>query len=172
MVASLRRAAMKRDIVYSSQRRRLMPLTRALGVAVGLLVGLSACGGDVSQPPRVVRPVRVVAITLSADTGFPGPSWTFVRLRRGEKGFPRVVRLLPRPLPAPVTKPRTGITICLPARLTIRSSDGRRFVYRACQRPPTMRPLLRALCPLLGRRRFCARYHRLLVKRGRHIRRL
>jgi hypothetical protein len=29
-----------------------------------------------------------------------------------------------------------------------------------------------ALCPLLGRPRFCARYHRLLVKRGRHVRRL
>ena len=149
-----------------------MHLTRALGVAAALLVGLSACGENVSRPPRAVRPMRVVAITLSADTGFPGPSWTFVRLRRGEKSFARVVRLLPRPLPAPVTKPRTGITICFPARLTIRSSDGRRFFYRACQRSPTMRPLLRALCPLLGRPHFCARYHRLLVKRGRQVRRL
>jgi hypothetical protein len=40
-----------RDIAFSPQRRRLMHLTRALGVAAALLVGLSACGEDVSRPP-------------------------------------------------------------------------------------------------------------------------
>jgi hypothetical protein len=102
-------------------------------------------------------------ISLSADTGFPGPRWTFVRLHRGEVRFASVVRFLPRRLPAPVTKPSTGMTICVPLLLAIRSADGRRVLYRACQRPPSLLPLIGALCPLLGRPRFCAHYHRFLA---------
>ena len=97
-------------------------------------------------------------LSLAADTGYPGPASRTVTLWRGYPRFARTARLVQLPLPTPIIRPKTGMTICVPVMLTIRLSDRRNHVYRACQRPPSLRPVLAALCPLLAGRGFCQRY--------------
>ncbi len=132
---------------------------RALAVIASLALVLAACGGQAARPSKVPsRPLRVTFLALSPDSGFPGPSAaTLLRLQRGER-FAQIARLVPRVPPAPVRGPTLGETVCLPVVLTIGLSDGRQLVYRACQRPRSLRPVLAALCPLLHRPGFCAHY--------------
>ncbi len=42
--------------------------------------------------------------------------------------------------------------------LAIGLSDGTNVVYPSCARPRSLLPVLRALCPLVKRRGFCALY--------------
>jgi hypothetical protein len=141
---------------------------RAVILAAALVAVFSACGGS-STSSRVPKwPFRVNLLSLEADAGFPAAATSHVTVRRvNGKLFARLVRLVPRPPPAALTAKVPGETICVPVILTIRLGDGHRhaerYVYRGCQRPPSLRPLLRAMCPLLRRPGFCARYRRELT---------
>jgi hypothetical protein len=101
------------------------------------------------KPKATDRPLRVTMLSLAADTGYPGPATRTVTVWQGYKRFGPIARLVRLPLPARLLGPNTGMTICVPVMLTIRLSDRRNRVYRACQRPPPLRAVLAALCPLL-----------------------
>jgi hypothetical protein len=134
-------------------------------VGAGLVLTVAACGGG-SKPkltPASVRPLRVTMLSLAADTGYPGPASRAVTLWQGYKRFAPIARLVRLPLPPRLLGPKTGMTICVPVMLTIRLSDRRNRVYRACQRPPSLRAVLAALCPLLTDPHFCQRYRRELT---------
>ena len=140
--------------------------TVTVGARLALVV--SSCGGSMAKPKAASGPLRVNMLSLSADTGYPGPASRSVTLWRGYKRFAPIARLVRLPLPSYVTRPKTGMTICVPVILTIRLSDRRDYVYRACQRPRSLRPVLGALCPLLAGPNFCRRYRRELAA-GRRI---
>ena len=138
----------------------------AVTSAVIATLSLAACGdSQPSKPPP--DPLRVTLISLQADSGFPAPATAHVAVGRiNGKLFKRLARLVPRPLPAPLLHRIRGVTICVPVILTIHLTGGERaesHVYRACQRSAALRPLLRAMCPLLRRPDFCARYRKELV---------
>ena len=105
-------------------------------------------------------------VSLAADTGYPGPATRTLTLWQGYKRFARTARLVQLPLPKPILRPKTGMTICVPVMLTIRLSDRRNHVYRACQRPRPLRAVMAALCPLLAGTSYCHRYrHELIASR-------
>lgn len=131
--------------------------------------GLTACGGggDPHTSAARILPLRVSLISLEADSGFPAPATAHVAVGRiNGKLFRRLAQLVPRPLPPPLLERIRGVTICVPVILTVNlAGNGRaeRHVYRGCQRPPALRPLLREMCPLLRRADFCARYRKELI---------
>jgi hypothetical protein len=143
----------------------------AVATAATAVLGACACGGgsytSTSQLQPPPWPARVSLISLKADSGFPAPATAHVAVGRiNGRLFRRLAALVPRPLPAPLLHSIPGVTICVPVILTIHLTDRERaesHVYRGCQRPPALRPLLRAMCPLLRRPDFCARYRRELV---------
>jgi hypothetical protein len=125
-------------------------------------VAAAGCGGSAtSKPPPV--PFHVNRISLTADSGFPAPATVHASVTKANgKLLVRLEKLVPMPLPAPLTKKIPGVTVCVPVILTIHLGDGRRHVqvqeYRACQRPASLRPLMQAMCPLLRRPAFCDQY--------------
>jgi hypothetical protein len=126
-------------------------------------VGCGDSGGKSTIPPSTH--VRVTRITLTADSGFPAPATAHVSVTNvNGKLFVRLTKLVPKPLPAPLTAKVNGVTACVPVILTINTGNGHKhsnvYKYRACQRPASFRPLLRAMCPLLHRPDFCTRYKR------------
>jgi hypothetical protein len=144
-----------------AERRRVVSrlvVIRTVTVGAGLALAVSSCGSSMAKPKAAAGPLRVNMLSLSADSGYPGPASRSVTLWRGYKRFAPIARLVRLPLPSHVTRPKTGMTICVPVILTIRLSDHRNHVYRACQRPRSLRPVLAALCPLLAGPSFCARY--------------
>jgi hypothetical protein len=144
-----------------------MRIAIAVTTAAIASVGLTACGGD---PPRSAArplPIRVTLISLEADSGFPAPATAHVAVGRiNGKLFRRLAQLVPRPLPEPLLHKIPGVTICVPVILSIHLAGSRHaesHVYRACQRSPAFRPLLRTMCPLLRRPDFCARYRKEMI---------
>jgi hypothetical protein len=139
---------------------------RVPAVIASLALVLAGCGGRAAHPSNVPsQPQRVTFLSLSPDSGFPGPSSvTLLRLQRGKR-FTEIARLVPLPPPAPLRGPNQGETICLPVVLTIGLSGGSWLAYGACQRPRSLRPVLAALCPLLHLPGFCARYRNELRRR-------
>jgi hypothetical protein len=139
----------------------------AITTAAIASLGLTACGGDPHTSASRHLPLPVSLISLQADSGFPAPATAHVAVSRiNGKLFERLERLVPHPLPAPLLHRITGVTICVPVILTIHLTGRRRaesHVYRGCQRPPALRPLLSQMCPLLRRPDFCARYRKELA---------
>ena len=148
------------SITMWSMLRRLAQLG---GVSASLALVLAACGGGhASHAVRSSGPLRVTLLSLSPDTGYTlgqaRPSSEPLVTLRGGARFARIARLVPLPPPPPLLGPNAGETICLPVIMTIGLSDDRRLVYRGCQRPRALRPVLARLCQLLDRPGFCARY--------------
>lgn len=144
-----------------------MRVAIAVTTAAVASVGLTACGGDPHTSTSPPPPLRVTLISLDADSGFPAPATAHVAVGRiNGKLFRRLAQLVPRPLPEPLLRRIPGVTICVPVILTIHLAGPRRtesHVYRACQRSPAFRPLLRTMCPLLRRADFCARYRKEMI---------
>jgi len=143
----------------------------AVGIVAAIVaVTASGCGGTSAASRAPEWRFHVNLLSLQADSGFPAPATSHVTLTRvNGRLFARLIRLVPQPLPAPLTRKTPGETICVPVILTVRLGDGhshaRRHVYRGCQRPASLRPLLAAMCPLLRRPDFCARYHNQLTRK-------
>lgn len=145
-----------------------MRFLSAVSVAAALAVVVAGCGGSGTAAKKADAPphFRVNLISLAADNGFPAPASAHVSVVRGVNGklFLHLSRLVPMPLPAPLTRRERGVTVCVPVILTVRLGDGhehaRVHAYRGCGRPESFRPLLRAMCPLLRRPGFCAKYRR------------
>jgi hypothetical protein len=135
-----------------------MRATVTMLVAATVAVAVSACGSSTAKQKVADGPLHVNMVALRADTGFPAPASRRVTLWRGYPRFAAIARLVPLPLPTPLARPKTGMTICVPVMLTIRLSNRHNYVYRGCQRPPSLRPVLNAMCPLLRQPDFCARY--------------
>jgi hypothetical protein len=135
------------------------PLLASLVVACGA----TGCGGHQGHAR-----LRVVSISLSASVGFPGSPLAGITLTGG-RTFARVARLVPLPLPPTFrldpTETTHPLTVCFPMDLRIGLSNGQNVLYPSCYRPKSLRPVVRALCPLLHVRGLCARYrHELAVR--------
>jgi len=135
----------------------------ALLASLALACAASGCGANQNHGR-----LRVVSLSLSASVGFPGPPSAGITLTSG-RTFARVARLVPLPLPATFrlnpTRTTHPLTVCFPMDLTIGLSNGQNVVYPSCYRPKSLRPVVRALCPLLDIRGFCARYRHELAPR-------
>jgi hypothetical protein len=128
-----------------------------LGVLVIIVVALSAgaCGGS-KKPPVDDGTAGIRRVSFVVDPGWlPRGVKRSIVVTSGPK-FRAVVRLVPRPLPQPAKK--RPARVCIPAMLTIDLSNSTSFDYASCQRPKSLRPLLRSLCKELGHGRFCDRY--------------
>jgi hypothetical protein len=125
------------------------------------IVGACALSGCGAQPHGALH---VTSLSLTAADGFPGAPTTELTLAHGAT-FARVARLVPLPLPprpAPhvaATSKKHPATVCFPMNLAIGLSNGTTVMYPSCNRPRSLQPILRALCPLLHKRGFCALYH-------------
>ena len=97
--------------------------------------------------------LRVISLTLSPTTGFPGPPTEVVTVLPGRE-LSRLARLMPSRLPPP-PRAEKRLTVCFPMDLTIRLSDDSSVSYPACERPHALLRLIRAMCPLVRLAGFC-----------------
>ena len=131
-----------------------------LPLLVAVLCGalaLAGCGARQSSG----GPLRVVSLELTPSVDFPGPPTRQLILTQGAQ-FVRIARLVPLPLPHEIEVNPHGtrhpLTVCFPMDLVIGLSDGSKAVFSSCYRPRSLRPVVAALCPLVGIRGLCVRY--------------